>query len=130
MEFNCEGMLCHCKAACCGIVPLSKKIYLLNKDKVQKEVVDIKRLNGKILPITKDLSCPFLTNEYKCAIYKDRPEFCKDFGKKDNNPFLRCPFLDKNGKIRSELEKNEASKENFQHRLKFESNKQLQKLIN
>ncbi len=34
-------------------------------------------------------SCPFLTIDYKCAVYHDRPELCKKFGStfEDDNTF-------------------------------------------
>jgi len=56
---------------------------------MEHEVTRIRRLikKQKIKPTVRgagmvkviDMRCPFLSNENKCRIYKDRPEICKAF---------------------------------------------------
>lgn len=35
--------------------------------------------------------CPFITERGKCAVYKDRPPICKEFGTDTKNPLNKCP---------------------------------------
>lgn len=82
-----------CKADCCGIIPIDKKIYNRHKHKLwykvflllpglAKEFYTICTFKGK---------CPFLDKKYKCMIYEDRPFVCRKYGSGDPHPMLRCP---------------------------------------
>ena len=83
-KFDCSKFLDKCHACCCGIVPLEKGFYEANKDKIANKPVEITDFHGPdpfdkakekdfIVPITKDMKCGLLKDDYKCAIYEDRP---------------------------------------------------------
>ena len=84
---------------CCSVFPISKKLYEKNKNKIQQQPEKITEIDfEKIVPITKDLKCVFLTKENKCAIYDERPEICKLYGISERLP---CPYLKPDGKKRT-----------------------------
>jgi len=51
----------------------------------------------QVLPITADLRCPFLSPEKRCAIWEDRPDVCRNFGKEGR----ACPYVKPDGSPRT-----------------------------
>lgn len=110
MPFECKKYHCQCEAKCCGIVPLPQKVWSDNQAKIQREVKECHKANaidpddGKrknfFLPITEDGYCPFLTKDFDCAIYEQRPKVCKKFGD-ETHWALRCPMQHADGSPRT-----------------------------
>lgn len=109
MPFECKKYHPCCKARCCGIVPIPVGTWQKNQHNIQKEVKETHKVyvtdqeneqHTAILPLTEDGLCPFLTEELKCAIYKDRPKVCQQFGD-ESHWALRCPMQYKDGTPRS-----------------------------
>lgn len=48
-------------------------------------------VGDSVIPLTEDCTCPFLDKDYKCVIYKHRPEVCQKFGD-ESHPLLVCPY--------------------------------------
>ena len=101
-KMNCEGFLNKCMASCCGIVPLPYK--LVKRFKFVREVVSQERVGDVVLARDKDYYCPYLDKDYKCSIYKHRPDVCKKFGD-ESHPLVTCMWQDKNGNARSRVER-------------------------
>ncbi len=102
-QFKCN-LDCGC-GECCGIIPFSKSFIKRHKSKIQKKFLKKIGFRGEknpntefIYPMTKDLSCIFLTPQFKCAIYSERPDVCRKFG---HILELPCPYVDIRGKRRS-----------------------------
>ena len=86
-------------SACCTVVFFPKGFIDVHKERIQREIEEIAPWkDGSEAPVTKDLKCPFLTNENKCAVYEDRPEVCRAFGLV---PKLPCPYIRPDGKART-----------------------------
>lgn len=96
-----------CKADGCGSVPIPRSVWEKNQDKLQvKDGTFMDDGEGNVLPTTEDFRCPFLNKEtYKCMIYEDRPEVCRDFGTSTESILLQCPHLKLNGNPKSEAQK-------------------------
>jgi Fe-S-cluster containining protein len=70
-----------CKAECCGVVPIPEDIYIRNRHLLQRRVKVLDNIfPGQIIAADKNLVCGFLTADFKCAIYNERPEVCRKFG--------------------------------------------------
>lgn len=89
---KCDVSKCH--AACCGIVPIPEKT-------VEKHLGDIQgpyeilpfQVEGRVVVLKKgEPVCGFLTPDFRCAIYADRPDVCRMFGK-GPHPLMKCNFL-------------------------------------
>lgn len=77
-----------CSGDCCGVVPIPKKIFKLNRNKI-KDFTILDFAPGYICVVRNGtLNCAFLTEEKTCAIYDQRPAICKLQG---NTPELPCP---------------------------------------
>lgn len=100
-----------CKADCCGYVPMENELWEKHKDKAQQPVRVLKWNDKSVLPLTKNLSCPFLDKNYRCVIYEDRPIVCIMFGS-GNEKGLQCPYLKPNGQKRGKKERNKLVGEN------------------
>ena len=124
MVFDCDKMKPKCKACCCAPTPMPKEIFERNRDKIARLVIEELYFNGPLLdeesfknprgvlegPMVvavgePDLGetnqrCPFLTKEWKCNIYEDRPFVCREFGK-ESHLMMKCRFQDKDGRVRS-----------------------------
>jgi Fe-S-cluster containining protein len=109
MPFECKKYHSCCQARCCGIVPIPVGTWQKNQHNIQQEVKEKHKVyatgqdNVKqtcILPITSDALCPFLKKDLSCAIYKDRPKVCQQFGD-ESHWALRCPMQHKDGTPRS-----------------------------
>ena len=100
-----------CHACCCGMIPIEKDLYNANIDKIVTKPVDITEDTfpdpfdkGKekdfLMPRTENGKCCFLKDDYKCAIYEDRPRICKTYGD-ESIASLSCHWQDKTGRKRS-----------------------------
>jgi len=101
MEFDCKGTHHKCRAVCCSAIPIPRKIWEDNQDKVitkPTEAVDFP--DDYIFPKTESGGCPFLRNDYHCNIYENRPDVCRKFGD-ESTILMSCPYLHNNGKERS-----------------------------
>lgn len=128
MGFNCQNCLSKCKAVCCGPVPLEVNLVEKNRHKLVRPIIEEKFFEGPVMEENSfsDLKnvktaemvlmtsegnyCPFLTEDYKCNIYEDRPFVCKEFGK-ETHPLMRCSFQDKDGRVRSRQETRSIERE-------------------
>ena len=113
MPFECKKYHHICQARCCGIIPIPRVTWQKNQHNIQRpieathlvETTDLENEKVRcILPITPDALCPFLKEDYSCAIYKDRPKVCQQFGD-ETHWALRCPMQHKDGTPRSEEDK-------------------------
>ena len=84
-------------------------LFTKNFDKIQRPVTELVPFdNAVVIPITDDGYCPFLTNDYQCAIYDERPEVCRKFGD-ESHPQLFCEFQTKDGKERNKKDRRKIS---------------------
>ena len=104
---NCSDCLIRCRAGCCGMVPLPPDLF--RKHPAQREVVEEIPFKGAVIARTKDNYCPFLTKDFKCSIYEDRPWICKKFGD-ETAPLMTCCYQDKDGRIRSRQERRQLER--------------------
>ena len=96
IQCKCDVKKCH--AGCCGLVPIPMETYMKYREKApRKEAITEPFFDGNIVAVDADGVCVFLTNDYSCSIYDERPEVCRKFGE-DNHPLLQCPHLKKNKK--------------------------------
>ena len=95
-SFNCSKCHHECHAICCSNVPLPEKLIKRNLKLIQQPILKMTRIADAVIPETENGKCPFLTKDYKCAIYKYRPPICKLFGT-EIHPWLTCCFQNKNG---------------------------------
>jgi Fe-S-cluster containining protein len=110
--FECTRYHDKCKAECCGIVPIPASIWQKNQHNIQRPIKEKHKVKaGKdgesaklcVLPITDDGYCPFLTKDYKCAIYAQRPDICRKFGD-ESHIMLTCPMQKADGTARTDEE--------------------------
>lgn len=87
---KCERNLAKCQAQCCGPVPFDPKTYRKHK-KLREVKKEMKTPDGLIVPVTEDLTCPFLDNFLRCSVYEERPDVCRKFGD-GSHPLLVCPY--------------------------------------
>ena len=73
---------------CCTNIEIPHKIFNANKDKIQREIIELRDYPNGYYPITKDKMCCFLTADKRCAIYPDRPEICRLYGESDDLPCM------------------------------------------
>ena len=109
-KFDCSSFLGKCHAACCGVVPFEKELYEKIKSKIvtppikELEFYDIDPFDNVkkdfVLPLTESSKCCFLQEDFKCAIYEDRPKVCQVYGD-ESYPSLSCAWQDKDGNARS-----------------------------
>ncbi len=85
-----------CKGACCHNVPFENNELETYKDKIVTPYFDTFRVRNGIVPITNTVwdknKCPFLTAEFKCNIYENRPEVCRLMGESRELP---CEYIKK-----------------------------------
>ena len=134
MPFNCDKLKPKCKAACCGPFPIHNELWDRLKHKAVRPIVSIKRFITTVL--TKDFvegkidaeqaehvfveteldlelkchRCPFLTYDYKCNIYEDRPFVCREFGS-ESHPMMKCGYQDKDGRERTRQQRRAVDRE-------------------
>lgn len=73
---ECDVSKCH--AACCGIVPIPRETFEKHVGDIQRPYHVFPFLQGTVTvtDIEKPV-CAFLTQDFRCAIYEDRPEICR-----------------------------------------------------
>ncbi len=107
---NCHLFHHLCKGGCCGPVPIPVKTFEENKTLVQREVKEVIDFgNGTVIPMTEELLCPFLSEDYQCNIYEQRPWVCIKFGD-ESDPRMTCAFQTKDGKMRHHRERKRVLK--------------------
>ena len=100
-SFDCSRFVPHeCKCFCCGPVPVLKETYEANKHLRFRPVLRELDHGDHIFPDTGQQYCTFLSDDFQCLIYDNRPQVCQDFGKLDS-PLMKCPYMDKSGKNRT-----------------------------
>lgn len=89
-----------CKAACCYNIMLDRKLVGAYRKKIVNPIIRYSEGfdDDKIFAITnEDVSknkCPFLRDDYRCNIYLQRPQVCRDFGDGGKkSKFLHCSIL-------------------------------------
>jgi Fe-S-cluster containining protein len=134
MTFNCEKLKLKCKAACCGPFPIQADLWERLKHKAERQIISVKRFISPILtkafvegkidaeeaehvyveteldPELKCHRCPFLSYDYKCNIYDDRPFVCREFGT-ESNIMMKCGYQDKDGRERSRQQRRAIDRE-------------------
>ena len=102
-------------AECCGCLPFSAEFMEKRKESMRGVVTQILEVGGQQVHITADVHCVFLNRRsMDCMIYQDRHMICRNFG---TVPALPCPYLDKDGNLRSE-EDTELIKEDNAERVR------------
>ena len=91
---RCDIFKCH--ANCCMNAPIPESYLSKYSDKVVNPVIktvemgNIPSQGGKqIIPITTLFNllknkCPFLRSDYRCNIYENRPQICREYGTRKN----------------------------------------------
>ena len=76
-DFTHNGECSKCGSCCSSLLPLKQsEITFLRK------LIKNRHLNPHTQPkvvVAIDLTCPFLTDDYECSIYNDRPFICRVF---------------------------------------------------
>jgi Fe-S-cluster containining protein len=86
---KCDVSICH--AACCGPVPFTKAQFNGNRHLLQRKVEVQEFIGGTVVAVDDKLVCGFLTSDYRCAIYDNRPEVCRAFARRgETHPMLKC----------------------------------------
>lgn len=101
MPFECKKYHGKCKAECCGLAPIPRPIWAKFQHLIQRPVKEKMLIDGKdgtqaYLPLTEDAYCCFLKDDLSCAIYEDRPPWCKKYGDESCKE-MTCPMQDKEG---------------------------------
>jgi Fe-S-cluster containining protein len=120
--FDCSKVVPKkCQADCCYYVPLNREFWEKHKHLIQQEAIPLnwengeinfrKDFDGYILPLTKNLRCPFLDKKSKCVIYFDRPYICRVFGTIYFKG-LECYHLKPDGSMRGKEDRERRIKEN------------------
>ena len=113
-DFDCSKYYDQCHAGCCGVIPFEKKMYekhlteIVTQPESLLESIETDPFDDLekdfVIPWTKSGMCCFLQDDYKCAIYDDRPQVCKTYGDESISS-LSCHYQDKNGRERTRQEK-------------------------
>ena len=88
-----------CRASCCYNLMFLKNELDRFKDKIVNPVLFTESHGPAVVAFTVDdpldfmhNKCPFLRADYKCNIYENRPEVCRQFGQIEELP---CKFRKK-----------------------------------
>jgi len=105
---DCSKCTDRCGAECCSNVPMTKAFMASHKP--VREIVELVPFgDNMVVPITKSGRCPFLSEDYKCTVYKDRPAVCRVFGD-ESTIFATCSWQDSQGRLRSRQEKKQLDR--------------------
>lgn len=116
---NCNACIANCKGDCCGPIPLNEEFLEENENAIQRKVIGALPYGGKkIVPITESGNCPFLKEDYGCAVYDKRPYICKKFGD-ETDPLMTCSYQDKDGRVRSRQERRHIERVIFKRHKMF-----------
>jgi Fe-S-cluster containining protein len=101
-QFDCKKQHPKCKAICCGCIAFDKALWERNQNKVVREPVKVLSSSDdtQVFPITKDMICSFLREDFYCNIYDERPDVCREYGN-ESSLDMSCPYLKKDGTPRS-----------------------------
>ncbi|MCR4847382.1 MAG: YkgJ family cysteine cluster protein [Bacteroidales bacterium] len=85
-----------CRACCCYNIPFMNGELERYKDKIVTPVLFTEPMGPAVVAFTAYdpmlNKCPFLRDDYKCNIYENRPEVCRQFGQIEELP---CKFRKK-----------------------------------
>ena len=107
---NCERVLDQCKAECCGSCPFPLALWERNQKNIQRPPV--KALlddQGYVHAVAAECRCVFLREDFRCAIYYDRPSVCHRFGD-ESDLMLTCRWQAADGRIRDRVERKQLSR--------------------
>ena len=76
-NYTVNGICSGCGQCCSGVLPMTHGEFKRIKAYVLKHKIKPKATNKKSSRI--DLTCPFLSADNKCMIYKVRPDICRTF---------------------------------------------------
>lgn len=70
-----------CRAECCKRAPLPETFVrqYANRMQRQPEIMEVSD-GGQIIAADRQGYCVFLADDYRCAVYRERPELCRMFG--------------------------------------------------
>lgn len=111
---NCKLFHRLCKSACCGPVPINKKVYADNQYLLQKPVVETFDLGDALVPVTEDMSCPFLASDHSCMIYNHRPDVCRKYGD-ESDILMTCAYQTADGNARTRKETRKITEKQQNH---------------
>lgn len=113
MSFDCSKVVPKkCHGDCCRFVPIPKALWNDQKGKVVRKVMYLFNYDdNNVMPITRDLSCPFLGEDFRCAIYTARPWICRTYGI-GGHDCLSCPYLKPNGNKRDKKDRDRLVEQN------------------
>lgn len=108
MPFQCKE---NCGECCEDGMIFNKQFFEENKENVKRKIMVVLELkDNMVYPATFDRFCPFLREDYKCAIYENRTDLCKKFGVTEH---MSCPYIDTDGNPRSKEETERIHLEQF-----------------
>lgn len=89
---------------CCSVISFDINFFEKNRDKIHHNIIREEIGSSPdgtplIMPLTDDGRCVFLRKDFKCDIYDDKPEICRQFGLRGG--VLECHRVTPNGRIRS-----------------------------
>ena len=98
---NCEPLLHKCRSECCGPCPIREEVYHRNRNRVAHEPAQEFVDGGRYVhAIDSTGMCVFRGDDFRCAIYDQRPRVCREFGR-GHHPLLLCPWQTPDGRERS-----------------------------
>ncbi len=91
----CDTNKCH--SECCGVVPIPNHTFKKNRHLLQRPVKIFKNVFPyTTVAVDEHGTCGFLSTDFKCAIYDQRPDVCKKFGSiGETHEMLICPHKKK-----------------------------------
>lgn len=88
---KCDVSVCH--ADCCGIVPIPNETISAFAHLLRGGVKFMPFDSKTTICVDENGVCGFLTDDYRCAIYDNRPEICRIFGEPEQkHPCLTCSY--------------------------------------
>jgi len=94
---------CPERGCCCGVFSMDLKFIEKHREKFQVKPTKEIKSDNLVAVLCSDFLCVFLNRKSRlCAIYDDRPEVCKLYGKSKKFKELLCPYFKPNGKPWSE----------------------------
>lgn len=103
MPMDCSQCLSKCQGECCSNVPMTKEFMAAHKP--VREIIEMVPMgDNMVVARTASGRCPFLSEDFRCTVYRDRPRVCQVFGD-ESTIFATCSWQSKDGRIRSRQEK-------------------------
>jgi Fe-S-cluster containining protein len=107
---NCHPILHKCKAECCGPCPIPAPLYRRHRHRVAHEPAhEVLDGDGYMLAVDANGMCVFLGDDYRCAIYDDRPPVCRLFGT-GCHPLMECIWQAPDGRERGRVERRQMER--------------------